>query len=67
MTMKRIIEFLVDDSGQDLVEYAVTSGLITAGSFLVVFIIVFTMRAQYAGWETGAQAAWEPCAPGGCP
>ncbi len=70
MKVKQIIDLVADDSGQDLVEYALTSGMITAGSLVIAALITVYMRGQYnsvAGDPlTGVQAIWEPCAPGGC-
>ena len=67
MTIKRIVNLVVDDSGQDLVEYAVTSGMVAAGSLVVAVLIMVYMHYYYAGWQAAVQTAWEPCAPGGCP
>ena len=70
MTIKRIIDLVVDDSGPDLVEYALTSGMITAGSLVVAFLVALYMSGKYDALTgnpaTGVQAIWEPCAPGGC-
>ncbi len=66
MTVKRIVNFVVDDSGQDLVEYAVTTGMVTVTSLLAAVVLVLYLRYVYASLQTGVQAVWEPCAPGGC-
>jgi len=69
MTVKRIVNLVVDDSGQDLIEYAVTSGIVTVGT--VVFSIVFILYVRFLYFNAagnpggGVQAIWEPCAPGG--
>jgi len=67
MTVKRIVNFVVDDSGQDLVEYAVTTGMVTVTSLLAVVMLALYLGGAYTRLETGVQALWEPCAPGGCP
>jgi len=66
MTLKRIVNFVVDDSGQDLVEYAVTTGMVTVTSLLAAVLLALYLGAAYSRVETGMQALWEPCAPGGC-
>jgi hypothetical protein len=65
--MRAIIHLLTDDGGQDLVEYALLSGIVGVAGILVFPVIAGKMGAAYSSWQSGAQAAWEPCAPGGCP
>lgn len=62
-----IIRLLEDEGGQDLIEYALLTGAITFGSLAFVLLMQLVMRSQYVLWQAGAQAAWEPCPPGGCP
>jgi Flp pilus assembly pilin Flp len=62
-----IVRLLEDEGGQDLIEYALLTGAITFGSVAFVLIMQLVMRSQYVLWQAGAQAAWEPCPPGGCP
>jgi Flp pilus assembly pilin Flp len=62
-------QFLLDDTGQDLIEYALLTGLISVGSVVLFQQIAASMNSAYAGpsgWNKAAQAVWEPCAPGGC-
>jgi Flp pilus assembly pilin Flp len=69
MIIRTIIQFVVDDRGQDLVEYALLSGVIGVAGVLLFPVIAGKMGAAYASWTSGAQTAWEPCAPAGgaCP
>jgi Flp pilus assembly pilin Flp len=69
MIGQAILRLLVDDSGQDLVEYALLSGIVGVAGVLLFPVIAGKMGAAYASWQTGAQTAWEPCAPAGgaCP
>jgi Flp pilus assembly pilin Flp len=67
MIVKRILNFVVDDRGQDLVEYAVTTGMVTVTSLVAAVLLGLYLGAAYSRTETGMQALWEPCAPGGCP
>ena len=62
-----IARLIEDEGGQDLLEYALLTGAITFGSVAFVLLMQLFMRSQYVQWQAGAQAAWEPCPPGGCP
>lgn len=67
MIVRAIVRLVLDDSGQDLVEYALLSGIIGVAGILLFPVIAGKMGAAYTSWQFGAQAAWEPCPPGGCP
>jgi len=69
MTIRAIVRLVIDDRGQDLVEYALLSGIVGVAGILVFPVIVDKMGTAYASWQTGAQNAWEPCppAPAACP
>ena len=70
MIIRAIVRLVIDDSGQDLVEYALLSGIVSVTGILVFTAVKADMGAAYTSWQSGAQAAWEPCAPitaGGCP
>jgi Flp pilus assembly pilin Flp len=58
-----IARLLADDDGQDLIEYALLTGLIAIAGVLVFPTIRTKMAAAYAGWNTGAQAIAEPPPP----
>jgi Flp pilus assembly pilin Flp len=65
-----LLERLVaDESGQDIIEYALLAGLVGTAGFSVLPTIVTQMSTAYQSWISGASAAWEPCAPalGPCP
>ena len=59
-----IAQLVRDDSGQDLVEYALLTGLIAAGSVLLFSQLAAAMEAAYNDANTASQDAWEPCPPG---
>jgi Flp pilus assembly pilin Flp len=61
-----IVRLLRDDAGQDLVEYALLSGIVGIASVLLLPIIATAMHDAYVSWHTAAHTAWEPCPPGGC-
>ena len=60
-----------DDSGQDLIEYGLLTGIIGITTVLVCFSFAGKMEDAYGAWDTGAQDVWEPCDPislgGACP
>lgn len=69
MNCRAIVRLIVDDGGQDLIEYALLIGTISAGSLLSVFVLTLLMRIQFVNSQIGTQAVWEPCppSPGACP
>ena len=54
---------LREDSGQDLIEYALLSGVITAAGVALFPAISQAMADAYTRWQSEAQIAWEPCPP----
>ena len=52
-----------DDSGQDLIEYVLLTGIIAIAGILVFPIIQTKMAAAYQEWNTDAQAIWDPPPP----
>jgi Flp pilus assembly pilin Flp len=66
MIMRGIVRLVVDERGQDLVEYALISGIVGIAGFLLIPAIADRMGTAYANWQSQAHAAWEPCPPGGC-
>jgi hypothetical protein len=63
MNFRRIIEFAADDSGQDLVEYAIASSVISVGTLMLALAILASMGTRYSTSVTNIQTVWEPCAP----
>lgn len=60
---------LIEDTGQDLVEYGLLAGILGALGVLLFPEIADKMRGAYLAWVSGSQAVWEPCppAPAACP
>ena len=54
------IQFCRDESGQDLIEYGLLTGIITVSSILVFGLIQGKMQAAYISWESTGQTNWEP-------
>jgi Flp pilus assembly pilin Flp len=63
MGREALRQFVCDDTGQDLVEYALLSGIIGIAGMLLFPTIVEQMAAAYTNWHSGAQDVWRPCAP----
>jgi Flp pilus assembly pilin Flp len=60
---RRLGRMLADESGQDLIEYALLTGIITVAAILVFPAVRVKMTAAYQAWNTNAQAIWEPPPP----
>lgn len=58
-----IEELVQDESAQDLLEYALLTGLISIGTVLVFSQLAEAMEASYSNANTASQNAWEPCPP----
>jgi Flp pilus assembly pilin Flp len=69
MTIRELVRLVNDDSGQDLVEYGLLTGLVGAAALLSFLFLTGVLGFQYSTWLTGAYNSWEPCppAPAVCP
>jgi Flp pilus assembly pilin Flp len=63
----KVRAFLISEDGQDLIEYALLSGIIGAAGALLIPPIVTGMQTSYLAWQSGVRDAWQPCAPGASP
>ena len=54
-----------EQDGQDLIEYALLTGLIAVGGALVFPSIRTKMAGAYQSWLTDTQDLWEPPPPTG--
>lgn len=52
-----------EDAGQDLIEYAILTAIVTAGGVLVFVSIRAKMAGVYVGWGTTIQDNWDPAPP----
>lgn len=50
---------IVRSDGQDLIEYALLTGIIAVAGALVFPIVQGKMSAAYQAWISGAQDIWE--------
>ena len=56
-------QFISNDSGQDLIEYALLTAIITISGVLVLSTLSTTMGTAYSGRNAAGQAIWQPCPP----
>jgi len=56
-------QFISDDDGQDLIEYALLTAIITISGVLILSTLSSTMGSLYSGRNTAGQNAWQPCPP----
>ena len=55
--------FMSNDSGQDLIEYALLTAIIGISGVLVLSTLSTTMGTTYTGRNVAGQAIWQPCPP----
>jgi Flp pilus assembly pilin Flp len=60
-----IVRLLVDDNGQDLVEYALLASIIAIVGVLIFPDIATKMANAFASWGTGVNNIWVPNPPSG--
>ena len=58
-----LVRFCREESGQDLIEYGLLTGIITISSILVFGLIQGKMGSAYSGWESTGRANWVPANP----
>lgn len=58
-----LLRFLVDDMGQDLVEYALLTGFVGIAGAAAWLAIQDSLAAAYTGFDGDTQNLWEPPAP----
>jgi Flp pilus assembly pilin Flp len=52
--------FINDDSGQDLIEYGLLVGIVTAGLIAVLPTVQTKIATVFTGWGTQVNALWTP-------
>jgi Flp pilus assembly pilin Flp len=55
-----IRQLLLDDGGQDLIEYALLTGLIGFAGLAVFDVIRGAIETTYDSWESSTNDLWEP-------
>ncbi len=54
-----IRRLIVDEDGQDLIEYALLTGAIGFAGVVGVGLIGLAINAVYSSWDTGVNSLWE--------
>jgi len=57
-------QLLVDERGQDLIEYGLLAALIGCIGVTIFPLIEAKLNAKYTGWGTAIQNLWIPKPPG---
>jgi Flp pilus assembly pilin Flp len=55
--------FVREESGQDLIEYALLTMIVTVASLAIFIAIRGNMTTAYGNWQYSGQTNWEPAAP----
>ena len=66
----RLRRLLVEEDGQDLVEYALLAAFVALASIVGIDALRGAMSGAYTRWNTTMQNCWQMPAPGsggGCP
>ena len=58
-----IRRLLVDDSAQDLIEYALLAALVVASGIALFPVIEGRMSNAYSAWDSGTYNLWIPADP----
>ena len=64
MTGRFLRRWLLDDSGQDLIEYGLLASIIAIAGVLVFPIIQTKMGQNFSAWGTNMNNLWAPKNPG---
>ena len=58
--LQHIPRFIVEDNGNDLIEYMLLAALVGTAGALVLNGLPAIMNAVYGEWETATNDLWEP-------
>jgi Flp pilus assembly pilin Flp len=58
-----LTRFVTDDSGQDLIEYAILTAFIGVAGVAAWSAITGTLGTAYKGYDSGVQSIYEPKPP----
>lgn len=56
---RRIQQLLIEDDGQDLIEYALLCTFIGFASIAAIDLLGVTMNNTYESWDAGVKELWE--------
>ena len=54
-----IRRLILDEDGQDLIEYALLTGAIGFAGVVGISLIGLAINAVYSSWDTGVNSLWE--------
>jgi len=60
---RRAVRLISDERGQDLIEYALLTGIVAVGWVLLGGPLTTRMAAAYQAWNTNAKSLWIPPPP----
>ena len=63
--LQTLRQLAFDDAGQDLIEYALLTAIVTVAAIPVIVTIRDRMQSAYVGWGTDIQNNWNPNDPVG--
>jgi Flp pilus assembly pilin Flp len=58
--MKTLLSLLFDDSGDDLLEYALLTALVGVAGAVALALMPGIINTVYSSWDTATQDAWQP-------
>jgi Flp pilus assembly pilin Flp len=64
-TLQSFLQLCADESGQDLIEYALLSTLIGFAGIVVMTVMLDTIGTTYGSWGTSTNDLWESPEPTG--
>ena len=60
MRLATVQRLIVEEDGQDLIEYALLTGAIGFAGVVGFNLIGLAINAVYSSWDTGVNSLWEP-------
>jgi Flp pilus assembly pilin Flp len=57
--LKLLTRLLADETGQDLIEYALLTGAIGFAGVVGVNLLGAAINTTYSSWDTGVNSLWE--------
>ena len=67
MFLKLLKKFVVEEDGQDLIEYALLTGAVGFAGVVGINAIGAAINVAYGSWDTGVNSLWQPPPPQSAP
>jgi Flp pilus assembly pilin Flp len=67
MFLKLLKNFVVEETGQDLIEYALLSGAIGFAGVVGINALGAAINVVYGSWDNGVNGLWQPPPPQSAP